>query len=558
MHIAVVQGSEVCTMKTALLLLGMILWGRSEAANITDEEGLYTYRAAIVEYFPIRNTSLTTDEILVQNTLEYISLLNSVTQDIDLIVFPESTLTSGGGASSTSEVPVPFTDIICNSTDTRYHDYLKNLSCAAIEHNTTVVINIVEKENCTLNNATGFCPSSGIVYYNSDVAFNESGGVSGRYRKWNLFGEYNLSPPAVVELTTITTRNNVSFGIFTCFDILFDEPALKLIRNLGLKNILFPSMWFSELPFLTALQVQQMWAEENNVTLLSAGANNPSIGSGGTGIFIGMYCLSSQGPLEYEMISGSGGTRIITQTVPKLEVANNPYVQFAPVEEDTDSIALEMDSFYLIVDPSVFDSTSVLLDTNKTTISEEVCNGDSVKICCEFNITISINQSISNAPDKNQYVYHLVAYDNARSFSGVRDGGIESCGLLACLNESLASCGSRFSNYSDVVWPMTFENVSVAANFVKSENRTQFPNSLLSSIRPLSPQYTVWESEETDSIVRRRHAIVRPQTRLLTFGIYGRDFSRDSPVRDNSDNSAKVAHVNAFIFLCTLLCYFLI
>lgn len=37
-----------------------------------------------------------------------------------------------------------------------------------------------------------------------------------------------------------------------------------------------------------ALQVQQMWAEENNVTLLSSGANNPQAGSGGTGIYVGL------------------------------------------------------------------------------------------------------------------------------------------------------------------------------------------------------------------------------------------------------------------------------
>lgn len=36
-----------------------------------------------------------------------------------------------------------------------------------------------------------------------------------------------------------------------------------------------------------ALQTQQMWAQENDVNFLSAGANNPQFGSGGTGIFVG-------------------------------------------------------------------------------------------------------------------------------------------------------------------------------------------------------------------------------------------------------------------------------
>lgn len=99
-------------------------------------------------------------------------------QDLELILFPESTL--GGGVSAATEVPLPFTEIICNTTDTTYKDYLKRFSCAAIQYNTTVVVNLIEKENCTTNNATGFCPTSGIIYYNSNVAFNNSGGVVGR------------------------------------------------------------------------------------------------------------------------------------------------------------------------------------------------------------------------------------------------------------------------------------------------------------------------------------------------------------------------------------------
>lgn len=38
---------------------------------------------------------------------------------------------------------------------------------------------------------------------------------------------------------------------------------------------------------LSALQLQQMWAIENNATFISSGASNPRVGSGGTGIFLG-------------------------------------------------------------------------------------------------------------------------------------------------------------------------------------------------------------------------------------------------------------------------------
>lgn len=48
-------------------------------------------------------------------------------------------------------------------------------------------------------------------------------------------------------------------------------------------------MWFSELPFVTSLQVHQGWAFENNVNLIGAGASNPAYGSTGSGIFAGKY-----------------------------------------------------------------------------------------------------------------------------------------------------------------------------------------------------------------------------------------------------------------------------
>ncbi|XP_018565185.1 vanin-like protein 3 [Anoplophora glabripennis] len=528
-------------MRGAFLVLFTVLLRDVLAANDTLTDFLYT--VAVVEYKPLRDTTLSEEDSVDLNAQEYITLLSTTQEDLELVLFPESTL--GGSTAAATEVPLPFTEVICNSTDTTYKNYLKRFSCAAIDYNTTVVVNIIERENCTSNNATGFCPSSGIIYYNSDVAFNSSGGVIGRYHKWNLFGEYGKSPPAEVELVSITTKNNNTFGMFTCFDILFAQPPLNLTRDLGLKNILFPTMWFSELPFLTALQTQQMWAQENDVNFLSAGANNPQIGSGGTGIYVG-----KDGPLVQELIGGTGGSSIIVRSVPRPEVENNPYRNVTPIEEDTDSIALDMDSLYLITDPSIGEYTSLVLDTNRTTVVEEVCNGDNIRLCCEFNITISVNETVANTSG-NQYTYHLTAFDGIRSYSGVRDGGIESCGVLACLNDSITSCGHRFSNYSEIVWPITFESITITADFTTDENRIQFPNSLLASIRPVSPQYTEWSREVYDNVTRRSISLTRAQNRLLTFGIFGRDFSRDGELNPPGGKSVRLEHFTTAFLVCT-------
>jgi pantetheine hydrolase len=41
--------------------------------------------------------------------------------------------------------------------------------------------------------------------------------------------------------------------------------------------------------YYLAVQIQQSWAYKNNVNLLTSGANQPEVGSTGTGIFAGRY-----------------------------------------------------------------------------------------------------------------------------------------------------------------------------------------------------------------------------------------------------------------------------
>lgn len=97
-------------------------------------------------------------------------------------MFPESTIPHPPPlkAEEVTEVPEALSDNLCNSSNSKYLDYLKQLSCAAVRKKTVVVVNLIEKENCTLHNSSGFCPSTGLVYYNTDVALNEEGSVSAR------------------------------------------------------------------------------------------------------------------------------------------------------------------------------------------------------------------------------------------------------------------------------------------------------------------------------------------------------------------------------------------
>ena len=52
------------------------------------------------------------------------------------------------------------------------------------------------------------------------------------------------------DMTTFKTDFNVTFGVCICFDLLFDEPVINLVDQ-GVKHFVYPTMWFSEIPYLT-------------------------------------------------------------------------------------------------------------------------------------------------------------------------------------------------------------------------------------------------------------------------------------------------------------------
>jgi hypothetical protein len=72
-----------------------------------------------------------------------------------------------------------------------------------------------------------------------------------RYRKIHLFSENGKSPSPNRELVYFDTEFGVQFGIFTCFDIIFEDPGVILARQFNISHFIFPTAWFSQMPFLT-------------------------------------------------------------------------------------------------------------------------------------------------------------------------------------------------------------------------------------------------------------------------------------------------------------------
>lgn len=171
----------------------------------------------------------------------------------DIIVFPESTL--NGLNEPLTYVPRATDKISPCDLPSNYEPFLVEISCRARESKKYVVINLTEKEDCTKKSQADKkdprpCASNGLSIFNTNVVFDRTGAVISTYRKVHLFGEDGTNTTYVPDYSTFTTDFNVTFGHFICFDILFQTPAQDLADR-GITDFIYPTMWFSELPFLT-------------------------------------------------------------------------------------------------------------------------------------------------------------------------------------------------------------------------------------------------------------------------------------------------------------------
>lgn len=208
-----------------------------------------------MEFSPNLDVNIAATVRLAENLARYIEILDSENAfNLDIIVFPESSLNSWDTAVF---IPDPEKNVIpCDLFDDD-DDLLKQISCAAKRGYKYIVINVLEVAVCPddqmiANNDTRPCVD-GKSHYNANLVFDRKGQIVSRYRKYNLYIEM-VDRPMYPEATTFETDFGVTFGHFICFDLVFKRPALELVHEKKVKNIVYPTMWFGELPFATGKQ----------------------------------------------------------------------------------------------------------------------------------------------------------------------------------------------------------------------------------------------------------------------------------------------------------------
>ncbi|KAI1902511.1 hypothetical protein AGOR_G00045510 [Albula goreensis] len=209
-----------------------------------------------------------------------------------IIVFPEDAIhgfnfsrESIAGYLETVPDPTSVSWSPC-SDPTRFPntEVLHRLSCMAKTNSLYLVANMPSREDCTSHSHT-HCPPDGRYQFNTDVVFSADGTLVARYRKQNLYFEAAFDVPPLPQLVTFDTPFAGRFGVLTCFDLLFAEPAVGLVERAGVRQLVYPTAWMNQLPLLAAVQWQRSFAYAAGVALLAANVRSAALGMTGSGIF---------------------------------------------------------------------------------------------------------------------------------------------------------------------------------------------------------------------------------------------------------------------------------
>jgi pantetheine hydrolase len=400
---------------------------------------------------------------------------------------------------------------------------LNELSEAVANVSIYVLVNIVERSNESADDD--------ISLFNTNIVLNRQGCIISRYRKFNLFVEPHMNSTDEAEISIFETDFGVTFGHFICFDILFRAPALTTI-NLNVSHILYPSMWYSELPFLTSTQIQQSFAYRNNIVLLSSGTNAPANSNTGSGIFVGRH-----GAID-SIISYRNESKMIVARVPK--DVNEYRPRESAIKPYTPS---QMDGLKLW---SHLPSSALTYPLREGSIIHEG------SLECEFSIDFT---RLEHEEDATQYGYRLIAFNGVRNYANTRNGGEIYCAIVACLNETDAmTCGRKFESSEKLVPSVLFHSIKIKASINEDDSdngHLVMPTSLDFSINPLPTgefEFTVEDGEVQKYSVESSSEL----NEILTFGIYGRNFNRDCDQATEDEARDEEMENDAEMFASTL------
>ncbi|XP_035039064.1 biotinidase-like [Hippoglossus stenolepis] len=430
----------------------------TSAAGQTESAPGSSYVAAVYEHHLVLNPEpqvpLSRPEALrhVEKNLQIYEEQSekAAQQGAQILVFPEDGLHGFNFSRSSisgylETIPDPQQENWNPCTEPGRHnntEILQRLSCMARRYNLYLVANMPDLQPCPLTTSPSSpCPSDGHWQFNTNVVFRSDGQLVARYHKHNLYIEKSFDSPPQPEIITFETPFAGTFGLLTCFDMLFQEPTVTLVER-GVRQLIFPTAWINTLPLLDSIQFQKAFSLGANVTLLASNIRNDHLFMTGSGIytpFSATYHHAQRGDAEEG--------RLLVARVPVLDPlsAGHSVTQEEGAVRKESTSSADTDSGY---QESCFDSShpentsavspSMLCDPftfvllNKTEGKLDVCHGD---VCCH----LQYRQSQQQGGTKE--LYALGAFAGTHTVNG--RWALQVCALVRCAGLESSSCGQQ-------------------------------------------------------------------------------------------------------------------
>ena len=364
------------------------------------------------------------------------------------------------------------------------------LSCMSKNQSMYIVANMGDRQQCSASTDEN-CPASGHYQYNTNVVYDPTGLLIARYHKQNLFFEYQFSTPE--ENPTYFDTPFGRFGVFTCFDIIFYTPTMKLIFEKGIRNIVFPTAWMDVPPHLAAIQFHSAVAAGLNLNFIAANIHWPEKRFQGSGIYSGTGAKT----YYYNNSIDSGGKLLIAD----LDILADGFQGFTKQNKNEHHI----NNFT----PGVFQSSVFADNFNLVELKEirgvlNVCHNT---LCCSLQYEL----------DSNTFGKDLYAFG---AFSGLHTNEgtyyLEICMLMKCASTNRSHCGQ----------PAT----TAATKFSSFEIRGNMSTIFVFPEILLSGEDNMFKLSTTGWVYESRHlkcTNCSMGNALIASSLFGRNFAKD-------------------------------
>lgn len=438
-------------------------------------------------------------------------------QGAQIIVFPEDGI---HGFNFTRETIYPYLEFVPCPQSVKWNpcrepqlfsdtEVLQRLSCMALSNKMFLVANLGSKQPCGYNDL--LCPPDGRYQFNTDVVFDANGTLVARYHKQNLYFEYAFNTPPKVDHVLFDTPFAGKFGVFTCFDILFYEPTVSLIKEYNVKQIVYPTAWMNQLPLLSAVEFQQAFATAFNINVLAANIHHPTLGMTGSGIYTPLKSFiyhdmeSHDGKLLVAEISVMPPEREANARPGKsIEYPHNSFISLHiddqvcnKKEHESHCRAAEKEAPPIFYREMMYDNFT-LVPVRGVKGELHVCANT---LCCYLNY---------QRPTISDELYALGVFDGLHTVHGTYY--VQVCALVKCGGLSYNTCGQEVTDATALI------DFQLGGNFSTSYI---FPLLLMSGVNLDFTDHVGWKNNYYFM------SKSGPSAGLVTAALYGRWYERD-------------------------------